>query len=176
MQRKGLIQIYTGNGKGKTTAAVGLAIRALGHNLKVCYITFHKDFSKKVYGEISILKRIGVDVYHFAPKHPHFYKNVEHNKIREECLKALDYILKLYKEQKYHILILDEINISLRDGFLSEQELLNILIEKPERLEIVLTGRGATKEIIDKADLISEIQKIKHPYKSGIKRRKGIEY
>ncbi|MFH1957795.1 MAG: cob(I)yrinic acid a,c-diamide adenosyltransferase [bacterium] len=176
MGRKGLIQIYTGEGKGKTTAAAGLASRARGHNLKVCFIYFHKDPGKWGYGEINTLQKIGVDVFGFAKKHPHFFKNADPDKIRKECLKGLKFIKRIFKEKKYDILILDEINISLRDGFLKEEEILDVLNSKPENLELVLTGRGATEKIIEKADMVSKIKKMKHPFDSGIQRRKGIEY
>jgi cob(I)alamin adenosyltransferase len=96
--------------------------------------------------------------------------------MRLKCLKGINFIKKLYTQNKYDLLILDEINIGLRDKFLKEKEVLEILKTKPNKLELVLTGRGATKAIIKKADLVSEIKKIKHPYDSGIQARKGIEY
>lgn len=176
MQPKGLIQVYTGDGKGKTTAAVGLTVRARGQGLKVCYIYFHKEPEKWGYGEYKILKEIGVDLFGFAKKHPHFYEDVTPEEIRKECLSGLKFIKKLYAENNYDLLILDEINISLAEGFLKEDELLEILERKPEGLEIVLTGRGIAPKIIEKADLVSEIKNIKHPYDQGIERRKGIEY
>ena len=176
MKRKGLVQVYTGDGKGKTTAAVGLAVRARGHNLKVCYIYFHKDPEKWEYGEHRILKNLGARVFGFARKHPHFYRNIGKDKMREECLKGLEFIRKTCQKNKYDILILDEILISLRDGFLKEKEILEILRLRPKNLELILTGRGATKKIIEKADLVSRIEKKKHPYDVGIKGRKGIEY
>ena len=176
MKEKGLIQIYTGDGKGKTTAAVGLAVRARGHNLKVCYVYFHKDPKRWSYGEHKILKRIGVDVFGFAERHPHFYKDIEAGEIRKGCLSGLEFIKKAYKDKRYDLLILDEINISLRDGFLSEKEVMDIVRAKPKKLELVLTGRGATKKIIAKADLVSRVEKVKHPYDTGVQRKKGIEY
>jgi len=176
MKRKGLIQIYTGDGKGKTTAAIGLACRACGHDLKVCYISFHKDPKIWGYGEHKVLKKLGIDVFEFAKKHPHFYKHIALNDVRRECLKGIKFIKKICQEKKYDILILDEINISLREGFLKEKEVLDVLERKPENLELILTGRNATKKMIEKADLVSEIRKIKHPYDSGLKGRKGIEY
>ena len=91
-------------------------------------------------------------------------------------MEALEFIKKIYQQNKYDILILDEILISLYDGFLTGKELLEILNLKPKNLELVLTGRGATKKIIEKADLVSEIKKTKHPYDLGIQGRKGIEY
>ncbi len=176
MKAKGLIQVYTGDGKGKTTAAVGLACRARGQGLKVCYIYFHKDPEKWGYGELKILKKLGVTVKGFAEKHPHFYKKVTPKDVRKECLEGLKFVKKVYEKMEYDILILDEIIISLRDGFLKEKEILDVLNSKPEKLELILTGRDATKKIIKKADLVSEIKKIKHPYDSGMKGRKGIEY
>jgi len=176
MEKEGLIQVYTGEGKGKTTSAVGLAVRARGHNLGVCYVHFHKDPQKWGYGEHKILKKLGIRIYGFAKKHPHFYKNAGREEIREECLKGLRFIKRVYQENKYDVLILDEILISLRDGFLKEEEVIEILESKPKNLELILTGRGATEKIIKNADLVSEIKKIKHPYDTGIKRREGIEY
>ncbi len=172
---KGLIEVYTGDGKGKTSAVIGLVCRARGHNLKVCYIYFHKNPDKWGYGEFKILEKIGVDIFGFAKEHPHFDK-VEKEKLREECLKGIEFIKKIYKEKNYDIVVCDEILISLRDGFLKEEEIIEIMEEKPENVELILTGRTITEKIIEKADLVSEIKKIKHPYDKGIKARKGIEY
>ena len=174
--KNGLIQIYTGDGKGKTTAAVGLAARARGHNLRVCYIYFHKDPEKWGYGELKILEELGVDLFGFAGKHPHLSKDVAPGELRRGCLNGLKFIKKLYQEKRYDIIILDEINISLRDGFVKEEEVLDILDSKPKSVELILTGRGASKRMIEKADLVSEMKSIKHPYKSGVKGRKGIEH
>ncbi len=176
MNNKGLIHIYTGDGKGKTTAAVGLSVRAISHGLKVCYIFFHKDPDKWGYGELKILKKLGIDVFGFAKKHPHFFENVNDEEMRQECLEALNFIRNINQQNEYDILILDEINISLRDGFLKEEEVLHLLNSKPENLEIVLTGRGCPMKLIEKADLVSEIKNIKHPFDKGIKGREGIEY
>lgn len=174
--KQGLIQIYTGDGKGKTTAAVGLAVRARGHNLKVGYIFFFKDPKKFGYAEIRLLKKLGVKVFGFAYKHPHFYKNIDPNNVRRECLKGTNFIKKIYRDGSCDVLILDEILISLRDGFLKEKEILEIMNSKLYGMELIMTGRGATKRMIEKADLVSEIKKIKHPYDVGIQKRKGIEF
>lgn len=174
--RKGLIQIYTGKGKGKTTAAVGLAVRARSHNFKVAFIYFHKEPKQWKDTEHRLLKKLGVDVFGFAEKHPYFYKNIKPEEVRRECLKGLGFIKKIYKKRKYDLLILDEINISLREGFLKEKEVLKILSAKPKGLELVLTGRGATKKMIKAADLVSAVKKVKHPYDLGIKGRMGVEY
>lgn len=171
VSKKGLIQVYTGDGKGKTTAVVGLACRARGHNLKICYIYFHKDLERRE-GEHVILQKLGVDVFHFAKD----FKGVDPSGIRKECLRGLEFVKKLYQEDKYDILILDEILISLRDEFLKEGEILELLDAKPQNLELILTGRGATQKIIERADLVSKIEKVKHPYDIGINKREGIEY
>lgn len=173
--KKGLIQIYTGEGKGKTTAALGLVCRALGHNLKVCYIYFHKEPEAYGYGEHYTLKKLGVEIYGFAKKYRCFNKNPEKD-MRNECLEGTKVIKEIYQENKYDILILDEILISLRDKLLKEEEILEIMELKPEGLELILTGRGATEAIMERADLVSEIKKIKHPYDAGIQARQGIEY
>jgi cob(I)alamin adenosyltransferase len=182
MLKQGLIQIYTGDGKGKTTAAVGQAVRAIGQGLKVCYISFFKNPRMWGYGEIGILKKLGADVYHFAGDWRKgdcpFFRGLSpflRKQIRAECLKALGLITEIFKKN-YDLIVLDEINIALKGGFLKENELLFFLRKKPKSLEVVLTGRGAVQQLIRKASLVTEMKKIKHPFDKGIKARKGIEY
>jgi len=172
--RKGLIHIYTGNGKGKTTSACGLACRAAGHGLKVCWVYFHKEPEKWAYGEFITLKKLGVVIYGFAKKHPHFFKDIVPNAVCRECLDGLDFIKGIW--EKYDLLVLDEILISIRDGFLKEEEVVDTVNSKPAALELILTGRGTSQRLIEVADYVSEINEIKHPYKQGIEKRKGIEY
>jgi len=176
MRAKGLIQVYTGDGKGKTTAAAGLAVRARAHGLKVCFVYFHKDAGQRGPGEQAVLERLGVDVSGFAKRLPRFHEGVDPGEVRRGCLEGLDFIMKIFREKKYDVLILDEINISLRDGFLKEGEVLEILDSKPENMELILTGRSAVDKIIEKADLVSEIKNVKHPYTLGTEGRRGIEY
>ena len=176
MKKEGLIQVYTGEGKGKTSAAVGLCIRAIACKMKIIYIYFHKEPKRWPYGEHKILKKLGVKIFGFAEQHPYFHKSIDKDNLREDCLKALEFIKKVYKEDKYDLLVLDEVLISLRDGFLKEEEVLEILKLKPKKLELVLTGRGVTKGIIEKADLVSEIKKVKHHFDRGVNSRRGIEY
>lgn len=173
MKKKGLIQVYTGDGKGKTTAAIGLACRASGHGFKICYISFCKTNHN---GEMAILKQIGVDIFNFAKKSSCLRRNINKDVVRENCLKALKFVEKLYNEDKYDLMILDEMNICLNKGFISENEVLGIMKRKPKKLELVLTGRGCHEKIIEKANLVSEVRKVKHPYDLGIKKRRGIEY
>lgn len=170
-----MIQIYTGDGKGKTTAALGQVIRALGHGFRICYIAFFKSPKKWEYGEIKILKKLGIKVFCFAPCHPHFYPEISFSEVRKECLKGLEFVRELLNSKSWDMLILDELNIALRDGFLKE-EVLTLLDTVPENLEVILTGRGAPKKIVERADLVSKIEKIKHPFDRGVSRRAGIEY
>lgn len=174
--KKGLIQIYTGEGKGKTTAAVGQAIRAIGQGLKVGFVYFHKNPEEWDYGELKKLEELGIETKGFAKKHPHFYEETQEKTMREECLNGLEYIEKIFREDSLDVLILDEIIIALRDGYLEEEEILNLLSEKPEDMEVILTGRGAVKQLIEKADLVSKIKNIKHPFQEGLESRKGIDY
>jgi cob(I)alamin adenosyltransferase len=176
MRKKGLIQVYTGAGKGKSTAAIGQAARAAGHGFKVGFISFFKDPETFGYGEYESLKKLGVKTFLFANKHPHFYKELNPDDVCRECSRGLEFIRELFQDPSWDMLILDEINIAVRDGFLKEEDVLSLLEAKPAQLELVLTGRGVTDKIIEKADLVSEVKEVKHPYSRGTKSRKGIEY
>ena len=176
MKEKGLIQVYTGDGKGKSTAAMGQAVRAAGHGFKVGFVSFFKDPEAFGYGEYKSLEKLGVKTFLFAKKHPHFYKGLNPDDVCQECLRGLAFIRNLLRDQSWDMLVLDEINIAVRDGFLKEEEVLSLLQAKPENLELILTGRGATEGIIEKADLVSEVREVKHPYSQGIRSRQGIEY
>jgi cob(I)alamin adenosyltransferase len=176
MEQKGLIQIYTGTGKGKSTAAIGQAVRAAGHGFKVGFLSFFKDPEAFGYGEYKSLEKLGIKTFLFARKHPHFYKELNPDDVCRECSKGLGFIEELIRDPSWDMLVLDELNIALRDGFLKEEDVLSLLAAKPGKLELVLTGRGVTERIIEKADLVSEIREVKHPYSSGGKSRKGIEY
>ncbi len=176
MEKKGLIQIYTGTGKGKSTAAIGQAVRAAGHGFKVGFLSFFKDPEAFGYGEYKSLEKLGIKTFLFARKHPHFYKELSPDDVCRECSEGLEFVKELIRDPSWDMLVLDEINIALRDGFLKEEDVLSLLNAKPDKLELVLTGRGVTKKIIEKADLVSEVREVKHPYSRGMKSRKGIEY
>jgi cob(I)alamin adenosyltransferase len=176
MKQKGLIQVYTGDGKGKTTAAVGMAVRAIGQGLKIIFIQFFKDPKRFGYGETKVLKKLPhCQVFNFAPKHPHFFR-VSPEEIKKELNIGMKLIEEIFIKKNCDLLILDEIIIALRDSFLKEEELLKLLKKKPNNMEVILTGRGAPKRLIESADLVSEVKKIKHPYDRGMKGRKGIEF
>ena len=176
MKNNGLIHVYTGDGKGKTTAAIGLATRALGHGQKVCYCSFHKNPEKYGYNEMQSLRKLGADVFNFAKGHPHLNKNLDENVIRQETHDAVKKVRNELFAAGYDIMILDEINISVRDNYLGEDLLLELLQVKPAGLELVLTGRNATEAVMEAADYVSEITKRKHPYDRKIISREGIEY
>ncbi|MFH1540924.1 MAG: cob(I)yrinic acid a,c-diamide adenosyltransferase [Elusimicrobiota bacterium] len=172
-----MIQIYTGNGKGKTTAAMGLVLRALGHEMKICIVQFFKN--QNFYGEQKILKKFkNLKFYSFIKKHPHLYpaSEIKIKDIKKECEKAVVLIEKIMKEKKYDLLILDELNIVIRDKFIELSKIVKLLKEAPKEMEIVMTGRDANKKILKLADLITDMHIIKHPYYDGIKSRKGIDY
>jgi len=175
VRQEGLIQVYTGDGKGKTTAAIGQAVRAVGHDFKVGLVYFFKNPQDFEYGELKALNKLGIKSFHFAPRHPHHYK-VGFEEVRQECLKGVEFVKRLFADKSWDLLILDELNIALRDGFLKEEEVLELLEAKPPNLELILTGRGATERVINKADLVSEIKNVRHPFKRLVTRRKGIEY
>ncbi|PID94841.1 MAG: cob(I)yrinic acid a,c-diamide adenosyltransferase [Bacteroidales bacterium] len=176
MKNLGLIHIYTGDGKGKTTAAIGLATRALGGGLKVCYCSFHKRPEKYGYTEMDSLRKLGATVYNFAKGHPHLDPTIDEQQIKKEVPEAIAFLQQTIQEQSFDLLILDEILISVRDNYLDEGLLLDFLSAKPQCLELVMTGRGATENLMGKADYITFCKKIKHPYDSGTKSRKGIEF
>jgi cob(I)alamin adenosyltransferase len=176
MNEKGLIQVYTGDGKGKSTAAIGQAVRAAGHGFKVGLVSFFKDPEAFGYGEHKSLEKLEIQTFLFAKKHPHFYKKLNPVDVCQECSEGLEFIKELFRDISWDMLVLDEINIAVRDGFLKEEEVLSLLETKPEKLDLVLTGRGVTEKIMEKADLVSEVREVKHPYSQGIKSRQGIEY
>ncbi len=172
-----MVQVYTGEGKGKTTAAIGEALRARGRGYKVLLVQFLKG--KKGSGEISILEELGVKVIgkggHLGLSLNRILEN-ERRKVREEWDNFLDKINEEVLAEGYDVLILDEINVACHYGLLHENKLLKFIKDKPDGLEIILTGRYASPRLIKTAHLVSEVKKIKHPYDKGIRARKGIEF
>ena len=174
--KKGLIHIYTGSGKGKTTCSVGLGARALGQGLKVTYCHFMKRPELYGYHEIDSLKALGATIMGFTDGHPYFNKEVTPEMLRQQVADALVFLSGYLQTAQPDLMIMDEILITVRDGFLAEDVLLDFINRKPEGTELVLTGRGATERLIERADYVSEINKVKHPFDQGIASRKGIEF
>ncbi len=169
---KGCVQIYTGEGKGKTTAALGLSIRAAGAGLKVFFAQFIKG---KLYSEINVvnkisnitLKQYGLDCF------------IEKEPTAEDIIaarKGLQEVEAIINKGDHDVIILDEINIALYYKLFSVEELIAIIRNRPDKMEIVLTGRKAPKELIEIADLVTNMVEVKHYYNEGIEARKGIEY
>lgn len=169
---KGYIQVYTGDGKGKTTAAIGLAIRALGAGLKVAFFQFFKPGTSS---EVNILKSLSPQLYYKAFGKEGFIKKKVDLEIKEHILKGWEEVKELVKSGCYNIIVLDEITYALNWRLIDLKEFLDFLKNKPDNLEVIITGRKAPKEVIDMADLVTEMKMIKHYYEKGEKARKGIE-
>jgi cob(I)alamin adenosyltransferase len=170
----GYTQVYTGNGKGKTTAALGLALRAAGHGLKTYFGQFLKG---QDYGELAAIQNLSayITIEQFGRKgFIHVTENPDEEDI-ERAQNGLRKCKKAMKSGKYQIIVLDEINVAVHFNLFSEQDILDFLDDKPEEVEVILTGRYALDSIIDRADLVTEMKEIKHYYKKGIQARKGIE-
>jgi cob(I)alamin adenosyltransferase len=176
MNDLGLVHVYTGDGKGKTTSAVGLAVRAVGEGLRVGYASFHKRPEVYGYAEMESLRKLGVTVMNFAKGHPHLDRSIDEGVIRREVQEAMVELSQKVLTEGYDLLILDEILISVRDRYLEESVLLDFVQNKPKQMELVLTGRGVTPAVEALADYVSWIQKRKHPYDRGVMSRKGIEF
>lgn len=170
----GLTQVYTGNGKGKTTASLGLALRALGHGAKVHIVFFMKG--PFPYGERDILSKLpnlSFEVFGFDRlTDPNNVKTEE----KEQARLALRASESAIQSGNYDIVILDEVNVASAWKLIDVKDILGVIAGKPPAVELVLTGRYADKRIIDAADLVTNMDEIKHPYNQGIKARKGIEY
>ena len=194
MAFKGYVQVYTGDGKGKTTAAIGLAIRALGAGKKVFFLQFMKA---KVYSEHKILPGISPNLTLETLGKP-FFVVKEGSMPEEELAKWRDKVvifppgqppqeyvelmaegLKMAKEAltggEYQLVVLDELNVALHFGLVSWAQVEDLINSKRDDVELVLTGRGATPELMEKADLVTEMREIKHYYTKGVEARIGIE-
>jgi len=170
----GLVQVYTGNGKGKTSAAFGLALRAAGRGLRVYIIQFIKGGFD--YGELYVAEKIpNIRLRAFGRG-----KFITENPPEKEDVKLAEDALRLAKDVvrsgEYDIVILDEINVALDLKLIDLEETLKMIKSKPAHVELVLTGRSAPDRIIEAANLVSEVKEIKHPFKEGYKSRCGIEY
>ncbi len=187
--KKGLVEIYTGNGKGKTTAAIGLAVRAAGNGLNVYIMHFMKS---KKYGERKVLKNVkNIKVKYlgkpyFISKDPSikekfkdvvvFEKGNPPSDYVELINKGLDMVENIIYSGKYDLVILDEIITAMYFDLVRIERIKKIIEKKPKNVEVVLTGRYAPEELVEMADLVTEMKEIKHPYQKGILARKGIDY
>lgn len=171
--KEGFLHIYTGDGKGKTTAATGLSIRAYAQGKRVYIVSFLKTSDS---GEVSFIKSLdseNIDVFRFERNHGFIKSGNEINK--EEIMRALEFVYEALEKSKCDLLVLDEIICAYHFGCVTKDEILKIINMSGE-CELVMTGRGAPGWLIDKADYVTEMKCIKHPYDKGIDARCGIEY
>lgn len=176
---RGYVQVYTGDGKGKTTAAMGLALRALGQGKKVAITMFTKGGDN--YGEVKAFNKLQPDLrknltLNQAGLDRIVYTSNETENDRIIMQKGWENAKKIINEGKTDIVILDEMNIAIDLNMVDEKDVLETLKNKPENVEVVLTGRNAHQSIIDVADLVSNIQPVKHYWNKGVQAREGIEY
>ena len=170
----GLVQVYTGNGKGKTTASLGLAMRACGHGLKTHVIQFMKG--EIYYGELGTAERLSDCIKITQMGRPDFVNKKDPDPIDIEfARKALELSRESIKSGKYDLVIMDEVNVALDFGLINTNDVIELIEKKPRGVELILTGRYAPQEVIDRADLVTEMVEIKHPYNEGIEARIGIE-
>ncbi|ABX11978.1 cob(I)yrinic acid a,c-diamide adenosyltransferase [Nitrosopumilus maritimus] len=173
----GLTIVYTGKGKGKTTAALGLALRATGYNKKICMIQFIKGSWH--YGEMDSTKKLepGFEMVAIGKG---FVGIVDDKSPKEDHEKVAKEAIRISNEKiqsgKYDIVILDEINYAVNLNLISVDNVLNLIKSKPDNIDLVLTGNYAKEEVIEIADLVTEMKEIKHPFQKGIKAKKGIDF
>ncbi len=168
----GLVHVYTGEGRGKTSAGMGLILRALGRGLKVKIIQLFKRDT----GEQFFFENSGVKYLQFKPEHPFFknYNAEELESLKKEFMEFWNSAISDLEE--YDVLLVDEIGPGIKWGIISEQIVLDFINNKPVNMELILTGRDIPNSLIERADYVSELRKIKHPFDKGILAREGIEY
>ena len=177
MSESGLIIVYTGNGKGKTTAALGIALRAVGYDKKICMIQFIKGSWH--YGEMSSSKRLEPE-FEMVAIGKGFVGIIDDKSPKEEHKRIADEAIKIsinkIQSGNYDIIILDEVNYAINLGLVKLEDVLNLIKSKPSTLDLALTGNHAKDEIIEIADLVTEMKEVKHPYRQGKKAKKGIDF
>lgn len=173
----GLVIVYTGKGKGKTTAALGMALRAIGHNYKICMIQFIKGSWH--YGEMSSSKKLEPE-FELTAVGKGFVGILDDKTPKEVHQKIAKEAIQIAKEkvlsEKYNIIILDEINYAVNLGLVELNDVLDLIKNKPQGVTLVLTGNHVKQEIIDAADLVTEMKEIKHPFQQGVRAKKGIDF
>ncbi len=174
-QEKGLIIVFTGNGKGKTTAALGMALRTIGHNHSVAIVQFIKGGWEP--GEKKALRNFNPLIEFHSLGGGFTWESQDRQKDEEMVIEAWEQSIDYLKNSKYRLVILDEINIAIKLGYISIEKVLEGIYLRPNLTHVVLTGRSAHKKLIDSADLVTEMNLIHHPFKEqGVKAQPGIEY
>lgn len=173
-RERGLIQVYTGDGKGKTTASVGLAVRAAGSGLRVAFIQFVKGGARS--GELAMLEKLGVRVERPAERSTGLLGSGIHDDDRAAADAAWALAKDVLSVGEYDLVIMDELNIAMRYDLVETDDVLAVLDARPPATEVVITGRGAPEAIIERADLVTAMTPVKHPFDRGVPARKGIEF
>jgi len=173
----GYIQIYTGDGKGKTTASLGLALRAIGHGWKVLILQFAKGDQDNYYGEMMSSSKLmpNLEVRQYGLDRVIYSNNVNIEDYKE-ARSGWNFAKEAISSGKYQLIIMDEINICADLGLIKISEIKEVLLNKPQNLEIVMTGRRAHPELVAMAHLVTEMKPIKHYFEQGVMARRGIEY
>ena len=171
MERRGLVIVHTGDGKGKTTAALGLAIRAFGAGLKVLILQFIKG--RKLSGELVALKTLGVEIKQCGLG---FITEENFADQKKSAREAVDLARAEISSGAWDLIILDEINYAVKFGLVDKAQISELLKIRPQQLHLVFTGRDALPELIDAADLVTEMKLVKHPFQRGIAAQAGIEF
>jgi len=176
MSERGLVIVYTGDGKGKSTAAFGMALRAAGYGWRIAILQFIKgNFrtgEEKAFQRFSDLvefRKLGIGFVTWHPKRPY----TEH---KEAAVKAFEQAQEYIVSDRYHMIILDEINNATRFGLIPVSDVISLIREKPKRLNLILTGRGADPKVCDVADLVTDMRPLKHPFDKGEWAHAGIDY
>ena len=171
---KGLVQVFTGNGKGKTTAALGTIMRAAGHGVKIFIVFFFKgEYALGEYATLPLLP--GVTVASYGLRHL-----IDHNNLQPRDIEEAELALRAAGEAvtggEYDLVVMDEVNVAIEFGLIKLESVIDVINKKPEHVELILTGRYAHNNLIEIADLVTEMVNVKHPFEQGIETRKGIDF
>jgi cob(I)alamin adenosyltransferase len=179
--KPGLVQVYTGDGKGKTSAAVGAAVRALGRGLRVCLIQFLKGGQES--GELRVLRELGATLRRFgtdwrerAREDPEWWKAPPSEQERSLIQEGLRFAGQIIAAGEHGLVILDEINVACSKGLAATEDIVALMTNRPSHVELILTGRGAPPALIEAADLVTEMKEVKHPLARGIPARRGVDW
>lgn len=173
-EEKGLLMVYTGLGKGKTTAAMGMVLRCLGHGMKVAVVQFIKGAIDTA--EERILKSFGDQVEFLRMGEGYTWETQDRTRDTLRAQEAWEAAARYLQNPAMGMVILDEVNIAIHHGYLSLDHVLKAVARRPPMLHVVMTGRGAKPELVEAADLVSEMKMVKHPFRKGIKAQKGVEF
>jgi cob(I)alamin adenosyltransferase len=173
-EEKGLLIVYTGAGKGKTTAALGMALRCLGHGMKVAVVQFIKGAIDTA--EERSLKSFGEQVAFLRMGEGYTWETQDRERDTSRARRAWTTACDFLTDPAYAMVILDELSIAVHHEYLSSEEILDVIAKRPLMQHVVITGRGAKPLLIERADLVSEMKMIKHPFRKGIKAQKGVEF